>query len=203
MDLGYGNLKASKFVTNVGLITTHGPNGENIMSAEWTYYVSYSPAYIAVLTGGNENGKATAQNISATKMFGVNIAASDQNVIASIAGNSTGREVDKIGLLTELGFEFYKGKKIECPMVKGAATNAECALLETKVLGDHTMFVGEVVEISSDGSKQPLVYQFGSFHELGWQMEKPDGGMLAKIEQLKEKYAKSPQPPEISTAPKQ
>ncbi|VVB58342.1 FMN reductase (NADH) RutF [Candidatus Anstonella stagnisolia] len=190
MDLGYGNQKASKFATNVGIITTHGPNGENIMSAEWTHYLSYSPALIAVCIGGGPKEKATAENICATKEFGVNLASSGQNVFASIAGKSSGREVDKISVLKEMGAHFYKGKKINCPMLKGAATNAECRLIETKVLGDHTMFVGEVVEISSDDSKMPLVYQFGTYHLLGEKLGKPNEGVLAKIEELKEKYAR-------------
>ena len=190
MDLGWGNQKASKFATNVGLITSHGPNGENIMAAEWTYYVSYSPALIAVHIGGSPKEKATSENISATKEFGMNIAASDQNAFASIAGGSSGREIDKISVLKEMGAQFYKGEKTNCQMLKGAATNAECRLIETKVLGDHTMFIGEVLEISSDDSKMPLVYQFGKYYSLGERMHKPDEGVLAKIEELKKKYSK-------------
>ena len=91
MDLGWGNEKASKFVTNVGLITTDGPNGPNIMAAEWTYYVSWSPALIAVHLGGGKITKATSENITASREFGVSIAASDQQVFSSIAGGSTGR----------------------------------------------------------------------------------------------------------------
>ena len=190
MDLGWGNQKASKFATNVGLITSHGPNGQNIMAAEWTFYLSYSPAIISVHTGGDKNGKATAENVIATKEFGVNIASSEQNVASSIAGGSSGRDVDKIAILKEMGFDFFKGKKIGVLMLKGAATNAECRLIEAKQVGDHLMLIGEVVEIESDASKQPLIYSFGKYYHLGEQMHKPEQGVLDKIAALKIKYAK-------------
>ena len=110
MDLGWGDPKASKWATNVGLITSDGPHGPNIMAAEWTYYVSYTPALISVHIGrGSKDkaGKATLENIRATKEFGVNLASQEQNAVSSIAGKSSGKEVDKISLLKEYGAEFY------------------------------------------------------------------------------------------------
>ena len=190
MDLGWGNEKASKFVTNVGLVTSDGPNGPNIMSAEWTYYVSWSPALVTVHIGGGKDGKATSENISMTKEFGVGIAASDQNVLASIAGGSSGRDVDKVALLREMGFAFSKGKKIKALMAAGAACNIECRLREAVQLGDHTMFVGEVLDIQTDQSKAPLLFSFGKYYALGEQLHKPDQAARDRIDALKAKYAK-------------
>jgi flavin reductase (DIM6/NTAB) family NADH-FMN oxidoreductase RutF len=190
MDLGWGNEKASKFVTNVGLITTDGPNGQNIMAAEWTYYVSWSPALIAVHLGGGKTAKATSENIMKTREFGVNIASSDQNVIASIAGGSTGREVDKIAILREMGAQFYPSKNIKPVLLRGAATNVECRLVEAKELGDHTMFIGEVASIDTDLAKEPLLYSFGKYYAMGERLHKPEQAVLDKIEQLKAKHSK-------------
>jgi flavin reductase (DIM6/NTAB) family NADH-FMN oxidoreductase RutF len=190
MDLGWGNEKASKFVTNVGLITSEGPNGANIMAAEWTYYVSWSPALIAVHLGGGKTAKATSENIMASREFGVNIAAADQNVIASIAGGSTGREMDKISILKEMGVQFYPSKSIKPSLLRGAAINIECRLLEAKELGDHTMFIGEMVSIETDPAKEPLLYSFGKYYHVGERLHKPEQGVLDRIEQLKAKFAK-------------
>ncbi|MFA5106613.1 MAG: flavin reductase family protein [Candidatus Micrarchaeia archaeon] len=190
MDLGWGNELASKFVTGVGLITSHGPNGHDIMAAEWTYYVSWSPALMAVHVGGNKTGKATSQNITASKEFGISMAASGQNVIASVAGGSSGHEVDKVSVLKELGCNFYPGRKIGALMVGGAATNIECRLVEIKELGDHAMFIGEIVDISTDKEKRPLAYSFGKYYELGERLHKPEQAVLDRIEALKAKYAK-------------
>ena len=190
MDLGWGNEKASKFVTNVGLITTEGPNGANIMAAEWTYYVSWSPALIAVHLGGGKTAKATSENIMATREFGVSIAASDQHVISSIAGGSSGRDVGKISVLKEMGAQFYPSKQIKPLLLKGAATNIECRLIEAKELGDHTMFIGEMVSIETDMAKEPLLYSFGKYYAVGERLHKPAQDVLDNIEQLKAKFAK-------------
>lgn len=187
MDLPWGDERTVQFVTNVGLITSTGPYGQNIMSAEWTHHVSYSPGLIAVCIGP---GKATYENIRTTKEFGVNIAATDQNVIASIAGGSSGKETDKVKVLEALGYGFYKAKKIKSPMVKGAALNVECRLFKEIPLGDHTMFVGEVVEASLGSGKEPLAYHKGRYWKLTEALEKPEEEERERIRKLLEKYRK-------------
>jgi hypothetical protein len=39
MDLLWNDRRTRQFVTNVGLITSDGPLGTNIMAAEWTHLV--------------------------------------------------------------------------------------------------------------------------------------------------------------------
>lgn len=193
MDLGWGNAKAGKWATNVGLITSDGPHGQNIMAAEWTYYVSYSPALISVHIGGTAKdsaGKATLDNIRATNEFGVSLAASDQNVFSSIAGGSSGKEVDKIGLLRELGAKFTDGKHAKVLLLEGAASTAECRVKDIVDVGDHVMILGEVLEMDSHAEKQPLIYSFGKYYGLGERIGKPAQDVLDKIAQLKEKYAR-------------
>lgn len=192
MDLGWGNQKASKFVTAVGLITSNGKNGQNIMAAEWTYYVSWSPAMINVHIGKNMQGnaKASLENIRETGEFGVNIAAEDQNVFASIAGGSSGHDVDKMAVIKGMGAVFLKAKRIAAPMLFGAALHAECKVKEIVDLGDHAMVVGEVLEIESHDDKKPLVYLFGKYYKLGEQLHKPDSAVLDKIKGLSEKSRK-------------
>ncbi|VVC01182.1 FMN reductase (NADH) RutF [uncultured archaeon] len=192
MDLGYNNPKASKFVTNVGIITSNGPNGHNIMAAEWTYYVSYSPALMSVHVGRGVPplGKATMENIRATREFGVSIAASGQNVFASIAGGSSGRDVDKIALLREMGAEFYPAKNIGVLLLKGAAMHAECRVKDIMEIGDHFMVIGEVLDAESDETKEPLAYNFGRYRSIGPFLEKPQQELRDRIDALKLKYTK-------------
>jgi len=192
MELGWGNQKASKFITNVGLVTSIGRNGQNIMSAEWSYYVSWAPALINVHIAGKSAGagKATLENISETMEFGVNVAAEDQNVFASISGGSSGHDVDKISVLREMGAQFYKARKIGAPMLSGAALNAECRVKQIVDMGDHAMVVGEVVEIVSHDAIRPLAYSFGKYYRLGEQIHKPEQAVLDKISALAEKHRK-------------
>ena len=162
-------------MTNVGLITTDGPYGPNVMAAEWTHHVSYGPTLIAINVRGDD---ATAENITHSKEFGVNLAADDQNIL------------DKIGLFKELGVIIYKAKSIKTLMIRGAAMNAECKLVKQEDLGDHVMFIGEVTEISADENVKPLVYHNGKYWRLddNNKIPRPSQELLERVEQITKKY---------------
>jgi len=186
MDMPWGSPESRKFVTNVGLITSNGPHGHNVMAAEWTHHVSYEPGLIMINIG---HDKATASNIKKSKEFGINIAAIDQNVISSVSGGSSGNDVDKIKVLKEMGVEFYKAKKINALMLEGAVLNVECKLMKTIELGDHTAFVGEALDIKSS-ENQPLIYTGGKYFHLGDQVEKTSQDFRDKISKIVEKHKK-------------
>lgn len=186
MDIPWGSSEAWKFVNNVGLITSNGPHGNNIMAAEWTHHMSYSPGLVMVNIGFN---KATETNIKKSGEFGVNLAAADQNVLASISGGSTGKEIDKIAVLREMGVEFYNGKKINALMLKGAALNVECRLIKAAKMGDHTMFIGEALSVHAN-EKEPLVYSHGKYWRLTENVQKPPQDVLDKIHKIIEQHRK-------------
>lgn len=185
MDLPWGDEKTVKFITNVGLVTSNGPYGDDIMSCEWTHQVSYSPGLVAVCIGAN---KATLENIKSSKEFGIGICATDQNVLSSVAGGSSGKNFDKIGALKELGFKFYKAKKVNALMVEGAVLNLECRLLKEIKLGDHVMLVGEVVEAHLNNGKEPLAYHKIKYWKIGENIPKPQQHELERIKSVVEKH---------------
>ncbi len=163
MELPWNDPQSNKFVTTVGLITSEGIQGPNIMACEWTHHISYNPGLIAVSLG---HTKATVENIRNSKEFGINLCAIDQSILSSIAGGYSGSKYNKIEAIKELGFEFIKANKIKTLMVKGAALNAECKLFQETTFGDHIMFIGEVVDATQNSEKQPLVYHNGKYWSL-------------------------------------
>lgn len=187
MDVSWDDKRTKQFATTVGIVTSDGPHGPNAMAAEWTHHVSYEPALLMVNVNTRD---ATAENILVSKQFGVSLAADDQSILASIAGGSTGKQVDKIGLLHEMGFKTRVGKKIKALMVEGAAMNAECRLVKSEKMGDRTMFLGEIIELGANEAKKPLLYQAGSFWKLGERIEKPLPSVIEEIQKLKQKYRK-------------
>jgi len=187
MDLPWGDERTQQFITNVGLITSTGSNGDNVMACEWTHHVSYSPGLIMVCIGP---GKATYENIKETREFGVNICSTDQTVLSSIAGGNSGKNVDKIAILKELGFKFYPGKKIKSLMIDGTALSVECKVIKVIELGDHTMFIGEVVEASREYNKEPLAYHKGKYWRLTENIPKSVEKEVERIKQIIEKHKK-------------
>src|SRR3989338_8098198 len=135
MDLPWGDERTKQFVTNIGLITSNGPHGYNIMAAEWVSQVSYSPGLIAVCIRPDD---ATHANIAKTKEFGVNLCSANQSTLSSVSGGSSGKKINKIEALNEFGFSFFKAKQINTLMVEGCAMNVECKLIKKIKLGDHT-----------------------------------------------------------------
>ncbi len=185
MDLPWGSEESLRFITNVGLITSDGPHGPNIMAAEWTHHVSYGPGLIAVCFGPN---RTTLENIRATKKFGMSLASVEQTVAASTAGGTSGREYNKIAALKELGFRFYKGKT-GLLMVEDAALNLECKVVNEIQLGDHTMVVGAVVELKAN-KNEPLAYHQGKYWKLEQTLSEPSEREREKISAIVEKHRK-------------
>jgi flavin reductase (DIM6/NTAB) family NADH-FMN oxidoreductase RutF len=187
MHLQWNDRRTRQFITNVGLITSNGPFGPDVMAAEWTHHISYSPSLIAINVRGHD---ASAHNIIESKEFGINLAGEEQNVACTISGRYSGRDVDKIAVLKGFGVKFYDGNKIDTPMISGCAMNAECKLQKYEEIGDHIMFVGEVVEISADENIRPLIYHNGKYWRLSEYIEKPPSDALIRIAKLVEQFKK-------------
>ena len=160
------------FTTACALVTTNGPRGPNVMAAEWTFNVSYEPFLIAVHI---DPENATHDEILASGEFGVNVASENQVAAIGFAGHRSKRTTDKLS--SEI-FETYPGKRIRAPMLRGALLNAECRLVQHLPVGDHTLFVGEVLEFTVDPSKAPLVLHQGS-HRLGERIRRNPGLAVA------------------------
>lgn len=181
MDIPWGSEIATKFITNVGLVTSDGVHGQNIMACEWTHHLSYKPALIAVCLHPRH---ASFDNIRETKEFGLCIASTKQTVLASVAGRESGKNFNKIKILEELGFQFYPAKNIKPMLVKDAVVAFECKLFQEIPLGDHTMFVGEIIEASLTPQKEPLAYHQGKYWAMNQPLEKPSNEMRERIKSL-------------------
>lgn len=186
VDMPWGSDAAGKFVKNVGLVTSTGPHGENIMACEWTYQLSYSPGLIGVSIGTN---KATAENIRATNEFGVSLASTAQSTASSIAGGSSGKNADKVAALKKLGYSFGKGKKIKAPFVNGSSLVAECKLVQEIPIGDHVLFVGEVLDVTFSAADS-LVYHQWKYFKVGDPIEKPTDEAREHVKKIVEEHAK-------------
>ncbi len=186
MEMKYGEAESRQFVTNLGLVTSSGKWGHDIMTAEWTHHISYSPAMVAVNVHDYD---ATADNIIESGEFGVSLASESQTELVDIAGHSSGKKTDKVAALEELGFRFYKAARIGAYMVEGAVLNLECRLVKYEKVGDHVMFIGEVLEARADESEGPAVFRSGTGiykvgdkigHDKGPEREKKVGDALSR-----------------------
>lgn len=156
------------FTTTCALITTDGTQGPNVMAAEWTFNVSYRPFLILVSI---DPGNRTHDMVLESMEFGVNLLTEEQVTAMGFAGHYSKADTDKLS--SDL-FETYPAQKIRAPMIRGALLNAECRLVETHVLGDHTAFIGEVVSFHVNPEARPLLLHHGS-HRLGERIVRTPG----------------------------
>lgn len=166
MERGVSEKAQRYFMTGVGLITSLGTNGQNVMAAEWTMQISYEPTLIAVFI---HQGAVTLANIKKTKEFGISMASEHQTTAVSIAGGYSRNEIAK--MVIRDSFQLLKSHKIKPPLIAGCIVNAECKLVTTKRIGDHTMVVGKVLSMRYDETKKPLVYHKGRYLRIGSMIE--------------------------------
>ena len=72
-------------------------------------------------------------------------------------------------------------------MVKDASLNAECKVIKVVDLPSHTVFFGEVLEVSASGS-EPLAYHKGKYWRMSETLPKPTDEESEKFKGIIEKY---------------
>jgi len=143
------------------LLTTNGARyGPNVMAAEWTIQVSYDPMIIAVFV----HRSPTYWNILDSREFGINLASDDQAELVNLAGGYSGTELSKLAIPQT--FETYRGKRVDVPMIKSCALNAECKVVRIQKVGDHIMVLGKVLDASFDEACIPLIYTRGNYRRI-------------------------------------
>jgi flavin reductase (DIM6/NTAB) family NADH-FMN oxidoreductase RutF len=103
-----------------------------------------------------ETSVKTHDPIIASGKFGVSILRSDQ---ADVSNRFASRVDDKFD-----GMAIREGE-LGVPLVENAITTLECRLTGHLPGGDHSIFVGEVVAMST-GEGAPLVYYRSGYREL-------------------------------------
>ena len=140
-----------KLTTGIYIVTTKEESQINGMVASWVSQVSFSPPLIMVAV---KKERYSHQMIIKGKVFALNILSTEQK-----------REVPNFKGTHKPEERFfntpYETKKTGAPIIKNSLAYLDCILTNQFTPGDHTLFIGEVIEggILKDG--KPL-----SSHEL-------------------------------------
>jgi len=125
----------------------------NGMTAAWVNQVSSQPPIISVAIGKSHY---TSELISKAKSFSVNILSSEQMELARKCGFTSGRDQDK------LREEEISYQTTGSPILSNSAAYLDCKLSHQIEIGDHILFIGEV--IGANNENQPvLIYQSSDF----------------------------------------
>jgi flavin reductase (DIM6/NTAB) family NADH-FMN oxidoreductase RutF len=135
----------------VTLIGSSWEGKDNVMTASWVAFSSTQPPLISVFINSTH---VTREYISKSREFVVNVLASKQAEASETCGTISGRQADKYA---EAGLETRPGDKVRMPLVEGCLANLECRVVAEYAVGDHTLFVGEIVAAHQGESWEPLV----------------------------------------------
>jgi len=114
----------------------------NPMTADWVVPLSHTPALLGVSIA---HKRYTKKLIDEQKDFVVAVPTIELLKDVWIAGTVSGARKDKKDLMS---VTFTESKSVKAPSIKECAANLECKVVQDVVTGDHTFYVGEIVDVS-------------------------------------------------------
>ena len=141
----------SHFASGVTVVTTEHDGKPYGMTVASFASLSLHPPLVLICI---EKSVKTHDAIAASRKFGVSILKSDQ---AEVSGRFASKSDDKFS-----GVKIVSGS---VPLIAGALTTMECHVTAQLPGGDHSIFVGEVVAVTtSEGA--PLVYYRSGYRSI-------------------------------------
>jgi flavin reductase (DIM6/NTAB) family NADH-FMN oxidoreductase RutF len=143
-----------RFATGVAVITGAGVAGSGGMTANALCSLSLDPLLALVCF---ENRARTLPIVRDAGRFGVNLLAADQEDIAGVFASKLpeAEKLDSVAHRMEHGV----------PIIEGALAWAACDLQDLIAGGDHTIAIGEVLDLGL-GQGEPLLWYSGRYHAL-------------------------------------
>jgi flavin reductase (DIM6/NTAB) family NADH-FMN oxidoreductase RutF len=141
-SLGARTLAQPAPVWIVGSYDTQGK--PNMMTIAWGGICCSQPPCIAVSV---RKVTYTYGNLVARKAFTVNIPSVGLIKEADYVGTVSGKSVDKFAMT---GLTPVRSELVDAPYVKEFPVVIECKLLHIVEIGQHTQFVGEIMDVKAE-----------------------------------------------------
>lgn len=131
------------FPMHAVLVTCNdGDKKTNIITISWQCPISKNPPLYGISVAPS---RYSHDLIKKSKEFVINFLPFDFVEKVNFCGTHTGRNIDKI---QQSNLTLVPSKEVTTPSIQESYSILECRLKESISLGDHTFFVGEVVNIS-------------------------------------------------------
>jgi flavin reductase (DIM6/NTAB) family NADH-FMN oxidoreductase RutF len=145
-----------RFATGVAVITSAAPRGAGGMTANAICSVSLEPPLVLVCF---QNDARTLDTVRESGRFAVNLLAAGQRDVAGLFASKAPEEEK----LLRVPHELRNGT----PVIDGTIAWAVCDVQDLLAGGDHTIAIGEVMELGlGPGTGEPLLWFEGRYHTL-------------------------------------
>jgi flavin reductase (DIM6/NTAB) family NADH-FMN oxidoreductase RutF len=140
-----------KFATGVTVITTEVAGEEHGMTANAFMSVSLNPKLVVISIGERAQ---MLEKIKTSKKFAVNILSEGQQEYSMLFAGQI-KEKRDINFATLAGL----------PVLPGAIAQVACEVVNEHVEGDHTLFIGKVIDFKVEEG-EPLMFFNGQYRSF-------------------------------------
>lgn len=126
----------------------------NVMPAGWSMFAATKPLLYAIAIN---QAAYTHKAIAETEEFVIGIPEESMAEDIRHTGSHSGPEK-----MAKATLKFAPAMKVKAPLVAGCIASFECKLHSSLPAGDHTIFVGEIVQAHADGEAGERLLNFGS-----------------------------------------
>jgi flavin reductase (DIM6/NTAB) family NADH-FMN oxidoreductase RutF len=137
------------------LVTARYEGKDNIITLDWHMPVSFSPPLYAIAVGKNRFSHDLIKN---SKVFVVNFMPFELKDKVLFCGRNSGKDIDKF---KEAELKKEESEKIDCPRLKDAIGFLECKVVKEIDAGDHTIFIGVILNQKLKTKKKRLFHTYG------------------------------------------
>jgi flavin reductase (DIM6/NTAB) family NADH-FMN oxidoreductase RutF len=114
----------------------------NAMTADWVIPLSFEPSLVGISI---EHTRYTNKLIKEQKNFVVAVPTLELLRDVWIAGTTSGAKTNKA---EKMSVTFVRSEHVDAPSIKECQANIECRVVNEVEVGDHTLFVGEIVNVT-------------------------------------------------------
>ena len=126
-----------------GLVTSISVDGRpNIITLGEIFNISIASPVIVGIAIRKE--RYSHELISATREYVVNLPTVGMAETVDLCGSVSGRDVDKF---TKFGLTPVEADEVSPPLIAECPMNIECRLIGIQEIGDHDLFLGQVVAV--------------------------------------------------------
>lgn len=141
----FGKFYYHAFPMQAVLVTSRDEKEKmNILTIAWHTPISRDPPLYGISVA---TGRYSHSLIEKTKEFVINFMPFDLIEEIHFCGTNSGRKIDKIN---NIKLSYVDSKKIKTKIINEGYAHLECNLYDSLKIGDHTLFVGKVVNIQYD-----------------------------------------------------
>ncbi len=137
----------------VTLLSVSDGSHENIATMSWVSAVSSDPPLMMVAVSPK---RYSHDLMIQAGEFAILVLSNLQNELATLAGTKSGSKIQKWDLPQFKALR-KDAKRIKAPIIRDCRAVMECQLIDRHTAGDHTLFIGKIVETEIDPDVQPLI----------------------------------------------